>query len=80
MKKYNGERASHVWQWWSQRGSDSPCHGLTMRLVVYTQLSSCSVEQVFSLLTSIREACGDSLLCHWLVTAITTTKYEKASP
>ncbi|KAL7525749.1 hypothetical protein ACHAXR_001139 [Thalassiosira sp. AJA248-18] len=37
-----------------------PCYGFT-RLIVLVQLSSCSVERVFSKLEKIRHVCGEKL-------------------
>jgi len=56
-----GEYAQRIWKWWKPRKDKYPCHGLAIRLIVLAQLSSCSVERVFSKLEKIREVCGDSL-------------------
>ena len=63
-KKDPGERARRIWEWWKLRMISNPdfkhireC----IRRVVLAQLSSCSVEIVFSQLKQIRDAVGDSL-------------------
>ena len=38
-----------------------PFHGLAIRLVVLAQLSSCSVERVFSALDRIRQVTGENI-------------------
>ena len=53
-KKDAGEYAQRIWQWWKPRKDKYPYHGLAIRLVVLLQLSSCSVERVFSKLEAIR--------------------------
>lgn len=63
-KKDPGEKARRIWEWWKVRllGSHGfPHYKKAQRLVVLAQLSSCSVERVFSQLTLIRDACGDNL-------------------
>lgn len=60
-KKDAGEYAQRIWKWWKPRNDKFPCHGLAIRLIVLAQLSSCSVERVFSKLERIRKATGDSL-------------------
>ena len=74
MKRYNvadkesmdwkndaGEYAHRIWKWWTTRVRHFPCHALALRLVVLTQMSSCSVERVFSRLQLIQERCGNKL-------------------
>jgi hypothetical protein len=56
-----GEYAEHIWQWWKPRRKTFPVHRLVLRLIVLAQLSSCSVEKVFSKLKSIRDRCGESM-------------------
>ena len=56
-----GEYSERIWQWWKARRDDFPAHALALRLVVLAQLSSCSVERVFSKLKIIRERCGENL-------------------
>ena len=59
------ERACRIWQWWKMRVMDSDrfkFFKMALRLVVLTQVSSCSVERVFSRLKMMREACGDNML------------------
>ena len=60
MTPVNAER---IWQWWkpATRRSKFPFHALALRLIVLTQLSSCSVERVFSKLEGIRKVCGEKL-------------------
>ena len=41
---------------------DFPCFGLAIRLVILCQLSSCSVERVFSCLKLIQDVCGTNML------------------
>lgn len=57
----DGEYACRIWEWWKPRVNKFPCHALALRLVVLAQLSSCSVERVFSRLTSVRSICGDNM-------------------
>ena len=56
-----GEYAQRIWQWWKARKDNYPFHGLAIRLVVLAQLSSCSVERVFSKLERIRKATGENM-------------------
>jgi hypothetical protein len=56
-----GEYSERIWQWWKARRHDFPAHALALRLVVLAQLSSCSVERVFSKLKNIRDRCGESM-------------------
>ena len=56
-----GEYARRIWEWWRTRVEEFPCHAVVIRLVVLSQLSSCSVERVFSRLQLINERCGDKL-------------------
>ena len=51
-----------IWAWWKTRKDKFPYHGLAVRLLVLAQLSSCSVERVFSVLERIRRLTGDGLL------------------
>ena len=60
-KKDAEEYAHRIWEWWTTRVKEFPCHALVLRLVVLSQLSSCSVERVFSRLKLIRDRCGDAL-------------------
>ena len=60
-KEDAGEYARRIWEWWRIRVQEFPCHALAIRLVVLSQLSSCSVERVFSRLSLIRERCGENL-------------------
>ena len=56
-----GEYACKIGEWWKPRVDVSPFHVLALRLVVLTQLSSCSVERIFSRLKMIRDLCGDNM-------------------
>ncbi|KAL7540988.1 hypothetical protein ACHAXR_010540 [Thalassiosira sp. AJA248-18] len=56
-----GEYAQRIWQWWKPRRKDFPFHAMALRLIVLVQLSSCSVERVFSKLEKIRHVCGEKL-------------------
>ena len=56
-----GEYSERIWQWWKARRDKFPAHALALRLAVLAQLSSCSVERVFSKLKIIRERCGEKL-------------------
>ena len=42
-KKDPGEYARHIWEWWRTRVHEFPCHAFAIRLIVLSQLSSCSV-------------------------------------
>ena len=61
-KEDGGEYAERIWQWWKARKKHYPMHYLALRLIVLIQLSSCSVERVFSKLKDIRDAVGDRML------------------
>ena len=62
-KEDDGEYACRIWEWWQPRVKEFPCFALALRLVVLTQLSSCSVERVFSHLSLvIQDICGDGML------------------
>ena len=56
-----GEYAERIWRWWKTRKDKFPMHGLAIRLIVLAQLSSCSVERVFSKLEKIRKITGETL-------------------
>ena len=59
-----GERACRIWEWWKMRVMDCDrfkYFKVALRLVVLTQVSSCSVERVFSQLKLMRDACGDNM-------------------
>ena len=60
-KEDAGEYSRRIWEWWRIRVQEFPCHALAIRLVVLSQLSSCSVERVFSRLSLIRERCGENI-------------------
>ena len=55
------EYSRRIREWWKTRVGKFPYHSLTLRLVVLTQTSSCSVERVFSHLSLIREISGENL-------------------
>ena len=61
-KMDDGEYACRIWEWWRSRMTKFPCFGLALRLAVLCQLSSCSVERVFSRLNLIQNICGGGLL------------------
>ena len=61
-RKDDGEYACRIWEWWSPRVKDFPVFAVALRLVVLTQLSSCSVERVFSRLSVIEDVCGGGML------------------
>ena len=60
-KDDDAEYACRIWEWWKPRVNKFPSYSLALRLVVLTQLSSCSVERVFSRLQLIRDVCGDNM-------------------
>lgn len=57
----DAEYASRIWEWWKVRGQRFPYYGVAIRLVVLSQLSSCSVERVFSRLKLIVDKCGTNM-------------------
>ena len=57
----DGEYACRIWEWWRARITNFPCFALALRLVVLAQLSSCSVERVFSRLKLIQDICGGGM-------------------
>ena len=60
--KKDAEAYAHrIWEWWIPRVDQFPCHALSLRLVVLAQMSSCSVEHVFSRLQLISERCQHNL-------------------
>jgi len=56
-----GEYAERIWKWWKHRKEKYPYHGVTIRLIAYAQLSSCSVERVFSKLERIVTVTSDNI-------------------
>ena len=56
-----GEYAHRIWHWWKPMKDKYPFHGLAIRLIVLAQLSSCSVERVFSALERIRKVTGENI-------------------
>ncbi len=61
--KWSEDAGELIWQWWKARRLNFPAHALALalRLIVLAQLSSCSVERVFSKLKIIHERCGENL-------------------
>ena len=57
----DGEYACRIWEWWRTKKDNFPCFVLAIRLVVLAQLSSCSVERVFSRLKLIQDVCGGGM-------------------
>ena len=57
----DGEYSCRIWEWWRPKMTQFPCFALALRLVVLCQLSSCSVERVFSRLKLIQDVCGHNL-------------------
>ena len=60
-----GEKAWRIWEWWKTKFTDHE-HELgkfkeALRIVVLSQLSSCSVERVLSRVNDIRKTCGDNM-------------------
>ena len=56
-----GEYSQRIFAWWKPRRDDFPYFALALRLIVLAQLSSCSVERVFSKLEQIHHVCGENL-------------------
>ena len=64
-KRDAGEKACRIFEWWKLRFTDTTmfiCFRFALRLVVLSQMSSCSVERVFSQLKLIRETCGENMM------------------
>ena len=64
-KMDTGEKACRIFEWWKLRFTDTTmftCFRLVLRLVVSSQMSSCSVKRVFSQLKLIRETCGENMM------------------
>lgn len=61
-KEDAGEYATRIWKWWKGRKDKFRANGLAVRLAVLVQLSSCSVERVFSQLELIRRRFGEHML------------------
>ena len=60
-----GEKACRIFEWWKVRFTDTTmftCFRFALRLVVLSQMSSCSVEGLFSQLKLIRETCGGNMM------------------
>lgn len=60
-----GEKACRIFEWWKVRFTDTTmftCFRFALRLVVLSQMSSCSVERVFSQLKLVRETCGENMM------------------
>ena len=66
-RKDAGEKADRIWRWWrpivatGPISHNFPCYHLVLRLVALVQVSSCTVERVFSQLKYIRDRCGDNI-------------------
>ena len=58
----DGEYSCRIWKWWRTHIVKFRFLGLALRLVILCQLSSCSVERVFSRLKLIQELCGGGML------------------
>ena len=56
-----GEYAQRIRKWWKPRKDKYPFHGVDICLIVIAQLSSCSVQRVFSNLEKIRKVTGENL-------------------
>ena len=61
-KTDDGEYSCRIWEWWKSRVNKFPYFSRALRLVVLSQLSSCSVERVFSRLQLIEQICGGGML------------------
>ena len=61
-----GEKSRRIWEWWVSRCTDDESDfvyfKLAVRLVAITQVSSASVERVFSVVVQIMHACGVNVL------------------
>jgi hypothetical protein len=66
-RKDAGEKADRIWRWWrpivatGPISHNFPCYHLVLRLVALVQVSSCTVERVFSQLKYIRDCYGDNI-------------------
>ena len=56
-----GEYAQRIRKWWKPRKHKYPFHGVDICLIFLAQLSSCSVERVFSKLENIGKVTGEHL-------------------
>ena len=56
-----GEYTQRIWKWCKPSKDKYPFHGVAISLIVLAQLSSCSVEQVFSKLEKIRKVASENL-------------------
>lgn len=56
------ERARRMWYWWKDKRPLFKEFSLAVRLVALVQVSSASVERLFSTVKLIREAIGDNML------------------
>ena len=64
-KEDAGERSRRIWEWWKNRvksEDDFKFFKTAVRLVALTQVSSASVERVFSQLVRIKKECGETML------------------
>ena len=57
----DAEYASRIWEWWKLRVRKFHFYAVAIRLVVLVQMSSCSVERVFSRLKLIVDKCGNNM-------------------
>ena len=60
-----GKKAYRIFEWWKVQFTDTTMcirFKFALKSVVLTQMSSCSVERVFSQLTLIRETCGENMM------------------
>ena len=60
-KNYAVKYVQHIFQFCKQQTGNLPFHGLDLKLVVLTQLSSCYVETVFLQLGGNFKACREVL-------------------
>ena len=68
------EFCRRVWEWWVSRVLDEVCPFVffkkAVRLVALTQVSSASVERVFSICVQILHACGVNIMQDNFVTRL----------
>ena len=65
-----GERARRIWLWWKDHRLLSKDFSLAARLVALVQVSSASVERLFSQLKLVVDAVGESMLEETLETRL----------
>ena len=61
-KEDEAEVARRVWEWWKVHAKELPNLAICVRLVVLVQVSSASVERVFSQLKYIVDTCQQNTL------------------